>query len=113
MGLFDFLFRRKRADAAQPTQAAQPAPDVEEEDEQTVFVSVKLSPQAQANMKRLRELNHNGHAQYRWASSGDVCEACAGHIAAGPYAISAGLTKGAPVPGRETRCGCAVELTGA
>lgn len=104
MGFFDFLFRRSKTKNPPVASVAtgQADHDVEdEEDEQTVFVSMKMSPRAQASTKRLRELNHQGFKQYRWVAEGAVCEVCQPHVEGGPFAISAGLTRAAPIPGRE------------
>ena len=116
MGFFDFLFRRsKTKNPPAPAAAAVQADDDTEEDEdkQTVFVSMKMSPRAQASTKRLRELNHQGFKQYRWSVEAAVCDSCKPHVEAGPFPISAGLTRAAPIPGRESVCdNCPVTLEG-
>lgn len=73
----------------------------------------RRSNSAPAAMKRLRELQHEGHQQYRWQTPDGSCDVCAAHVAAGPCSVAAGLTKSAPVPGRETGCACNITLESA
>ena len=104
MGFLDNLFRRKAKPSAAPPDVQEAESD--DEGEQTTFVSQNLSPTAQAHIKRLRDMAHGGASRYRWVLRGDACAACVSFAEAGPYEITSGLSKKAPVPGRETSCHC-------
>lgn len=106
MGFLDFLFRRKPKSSSEITDAADAEVEDEDEGEQTTFVSANLSPKAQAHIKQLRDLAHGGARRYRWVIRGDACAACVGFAKDGPYEITSGLSRKAPVPGRETSCQC-------
>lgn len=118
MGFFDWLFgRRKSRPPAMPQRAPMPAAQKEQEAgdfaEQTTFVSLRLSPKAQAETKKLRELKELGGTKYRWAITPYACFDCKKFAAGGPYDITAGLMRAAPLPGRETRCDCETSVEAA
>lgn len=113
MGFFDWLFGRKKK--SKPTKASAPAAHVaepvaeeEEEDEDsaeaTTFISRRLSPIAQREIKSLRDMLAQGVQEYEWR--GDACSSCKKFLTSGPFRVGDGLTGQGPVPGRE---GCAGE----
>ena len=112
MGFLDWLFGRKKkapkSQGAAPNAAAQSLPDDDEEDEDsaeaTTFISRRLSPIAQREIKNLRDLLASGVQSYEWR--GDACNSCKKFLTSGPFRVGDGLTGQGPVPGRE---GCAGE----
>ncbi|MEM7407306.1 MAG: hypothetical protein AAF458_18545 [Pseudomonadota bacterium] len=114
MGFLDWLFGRKKkkarkgstaAPAATPAAMA-PDDDEEEDDENfseaTTFISRRLSPVAQREIKNLRDMLAQGVQLYDWV--GNCTADCNKIVASGPFRVGDGLTGQAPVPGRE---GCA------
>lgn len=124
MGFFDWLFRRNKqqtrsTDSVTPTAPVAPPPAVPEdppEDENwaeaTTFVSRRLPPSAQREIKNLRALLGNGVQLYVWKPPPDkVCAPCRKFVNNGPYRVGEGLTGQAPVPGRESPhgdCRCVI-----
>jgi hypothetical protein len=110
MGFFDWLFGRAKSKSSASSQRATfPAAEEQPEPvdfEQTMFVSLRLSPKAQAETKKLREFKERGSTKYRWAITPYACFDCKKFAAGGPYDIAAGLMRAAPLPGRETGCDC-------
>jgi hypothetical protein len=124
MGFFDWLFGRKNkapkgttAPAAAPE--AEPIVDEEEDDdfsEATTFISRRLPPSAQREIKNLRTLLAKGVKNYVWVVENNHCgpcdNGCNKFVVEGPYAVGAGLSGQAPVPGRESPngdCQCTVQ----
>lgn len=104
MGFLDWLFRRNSK--VDDPVAPQPAPEEGNFAEQTTFVNKRLSPKAQAEMKRLRDLQGQGHSKYNWACSQYSCFESKNFSTKGPYEIQLGLARAAPIPGRDTECEC-------
>ena len=118
MGFFDWLFGRKsKKTASAPKPAAPPVVDDDDDDvdpsEQTTFVSVRLSPAAQVQIKKLRDLKEQGATRYRWEVSPDACGDCQTFAGKGEFDIALGLSRAAPVPGRDTNCDCNTNVVAA
>jgi len=121
MGWFDWLFGRKKKTPQVSTAAAPPKPSVpvpqavddpdEDWAEATTFISVRLSPIAQREIKNLRTLLGEGTAMYAW--TGNPCGDCKKFLSSGPFRVGDGLTGQSPVPGREgcggEKCDCTIE----
>jgi hypothetical protein len=112
MGWFDWLFgRKKKARQGSTTTAApnsQVVTPIEDDDEHfaqaTTFMSRRLSPIAQREIKNLRNMLAQSVQLYDW--QGGNCADAKKLANAGPFRVGDGLTGQAPVPGRE---GCAKE----
>ncbi len=106
MGFLDWLFRRE-SKASQPVipELAE-APEEADFAEQTTFVNTRLSPKAQAEIKKLRDIKGRGSSKYNWVCSQYGCFESKSFASKGPYEIQLGLARAAPVPGRDTECDC-------
>ena len=115
MGFLDWLFGRKKKPKqtkASPAPSAATAASLDDDDDEddedaaeaTTFISRRLSPVAQREIKTLRDMLAQGVQDYEW--QGEACNACKKFLTSGPFRVGDGLTGQAPVPGRE---GCAGE----
>ena len=120
MGFFDWLFGRKKKSrppkaSAQVLQVSDTALDDDEGwAEATTFISRRLSPIAQREIKNLRDMLAQGVQGYEW--HGEACNACKKFQTSGPFRVGDGLSGQAPVPGREgcggEKCNCQLAQTG-
>lgn len=122
MGFLDWLFGRKKkskqpkasAPVAQVAEAAIDDDDDEDASEATTFISRRLSPVAQREIKNLRDMLAQGSQDYEWR--GEACNSCKKFLTSGPFRVGDGLTGQAPVPGREgcagERCDCELVQSG-
>jgi len=122
MGVLDWLFgREKRSKQSKPgaplCHIAEAAIDDEDDDaaEATTFFSRRLSPNAQREIKNLRDFLAKSIQDYAW--HGDGCKSCKNFLTSGWFRVGDGLIGQAPVPGREGRasekCDCELVPGGA
>ena len=106
MRWLDWLLRRKptQSQPSEPEDSAEPEPF---NPDATTFIKGRLTPKAQAEIKRLRELKDHGATKYNWVCSQYACFESKKFSSEGPYEIAMGLSRISPIPGRETsNCDC-------
>lgn len=111
MKWLDWLLRRKPAQPqSQATEGADEPADFDPD--ATTFIMGRLTPKAQAEIKRLREFKDHGATKYNWVCSQYACFESKNFSSQGPFEIVRGLSRMSPVPGRETSscdCDCYLE----
>ncbi len=107
MKWLDWLLRRTPARSAPPEMESLPEPDTPFDPDATTFIKGRLTPKAQAEIKRLREFKDQGAMKYNWVCSQYACFESKKFASEGPYDIAMGLSRVSPIPGRETStCDC-------
>ena len=115
MKWLDWLLRRTPVASVSPAVESPPESEEPFDPDATTFIKGRLTPKAQAEIKRLREFKDHGATKYNWVCSQYACFESKKFASEGPYDIAMGLSRISPIPGRETskcECDCFVEVAG-